>query len=87
MSLVRVQARAHADTHMDVSPGKYKHFKGNEYQVIGIATHSETQEKLVVYQALYGDRELWVRPLAMFTENVEVDGQQVQRFTKIEYRN
>lgn len=75
---------AHRNTYMDISPGAYKHFKGNEYQVIGIAKHSETQEKLVVYRALYDDHELWVRPLAMFIETVKIDGKQVPRFTKIE---
>ncbi len=60
--------------------GKYKHYKGNDYQVIGIATHSETLEKLVVYQKLYDDHSLWVRPLAMFIENVEVNGETLPRF-------
>lgn len=60
--------------------GKYRHYKGNDYQVIGVAKHSETLEELVVYQALYGNKGLWVRPLAMFQENVEVDGIQKPRF-------
>jgi len=63
-----------------ISPGRYRHFKGNEYTVIGVARHSETQEELVVYQKEYGDRGLWVRPLAMFQEMVEVDGKDVPRF-------
>jgi hypothetical protein len=63
--------------------GKYKHYKGNEYEVIGIAKHSETLEELVVYRALYGERNLWVRPLAMFLEEVEIDGKRVARFAYI----
>ncbi|MEO2091554.1 MAG: DUF1653 domain-containing protein [Gemmataceae bacterium] len=61
-------------------PGRYRHFKGNEYEVIGVATHSETHEPLVVYRPLYGEGGLWVRPLAMFTETVTRDGQTFPRF-------
>jgi hypothetical protein len=61
-------------------PGRYRHYKGNEYQVIGTARHSETEEWLVVYRKLYGDSSLWVRPLAMFMEDVLVDGRWVPRF-------
>ncbi len=60
--------------------GKYKHYKGKEYEVIGLAKHSETLEELVVYKALYGEDALWVRPLKMFEEEVEIDGQKVPRF-------
>lgn len=60
--------------------GKYKHYKGNNYEVIGVANHSETLEELVVYRALYGENGLWVRPLTMFLETVEVDGKKVPRF-------
>jgi len=60
--------------------GKYRHYKGGEYEVFFVARHSETEEELVVYRTLYGDFSHWVRPLAMFTETVEVDGQQVPRF-------
>lgn len=63
-----------------LEPGKYCHYKGGEYEVIGIARHSETEEQLVVYRPLYGERGLWVRPLAMFCETVEVGGRQVPRF-------
>lgn len=63
-----------------VRPGRYRHYKGNEYQVIGLARHSETEEEMVVYRKLYGDRSLWVRPLAMFVENVLVDGRSMPRF-------
>jgi len=64
-----------------LSPGVYVHHKGQRYEVIDLARHSETEEWLVVYRALYGERGLWVRPLAMFTEMVErADGQRVPRF-------
>ena len=63
--------------------GKYRHFKGGEYEVLGLATHSETDEPLVVYRALYGEQGLWVRPLAMFLETVERDGQIRLRFEYI----
>ena len=64
----------------DIKLGIYKHYKGNEYRVLGIATHSETLEKLVVYQALYGSYGIWVRPINMWNEIVEVNGQLVKRF-------
>jgi hypothetical protein len=63
--------------------GKYRHYKGNDYEVIGVATHSETREAMVVYRPLYGEMALWVRPLAMFMENVTVDGKEVPRFAKL----
>lgn len=68
---------------MEIRPGRYRHFKGGEYEVIGMARHSETMEELVVYRALYGERGLWVRPAAMWQEMVERDGKQFQRFTYI----
>jgi len=61
-------------------PGRYRHYKGNEYRVHHLARHSETQEVLVVYQMLYGDHGFWVRPQAMFAETVEVNGRLVPRF-------
>ncbi len=64
----------------DPRPGRYRHYKGNEYEVLGVARHSETDERLVVYRPLYGDGGLWARPLAMFCESVTVDGQTVPRF-------
>ena len=66
-----------------VLPGVYRHYKGNMYRVIGEATHSETMERLVVYQALYGERGLWVRPRAMFRETVTVGGEEKARFAYI----
>ena len=66
---------------MEIKTGKYRHFKGMEYEVIGVAKHSETLEEMVVYRALYGDGGLWVRPAAMWNETVERDGKTYQRFT------
>ncbi len=63
--------------------GRYRHYKGNEYELIAIANHSETLEKMVVYRALYGAGEIWVRPLSMWSENVRVGDQEVLRFTYI----
>ena len=69
---------------MSMIKGIYKHYKGNLYEVIDVAKHSETEEEHVVYRTLYGDYSLWVRPLAMFIETVERDGQQIARFEYIE---
>ena len=69
---------------MEIKLGKYRHFKGKEYEVIGVAKHSETLEEFVVYRALYGDGGLWVRPAAMWNEEVERDGKKYKRFTFIE---
>ena len=63
-----------------IESGRYRHYKGNYYKVIGLARHSETEQQLVVYQPLYGDQDWWVRPLEMFQEMVEVDGKLVPRF-------
>lgn len=67
----------------DIKPGRYRHFKGREYEVLGIARHSETEEELVVYRALYGDFGLWVWPVSMWNETVERDGKISRRFTYI----
>ena len=64
--------------------GKYRHFKGNEYEVLAIANHSETLEKMVVYKALYGDMEIWVRPLSMWEEEITRDGKTFKRFEYID---
>ena len=66
-----------------IKPGRYRHYKGRDYDVIGIARHSETEESLVVYRALYGERGLWVRPAAMFLDTVTVDGRSVPRFSRL----
>ena len=68
----------------DIAIGTYKHYKGHLYEVLGVALHSETEEQLVVYTALYGERGLWVRPLAMFTGTVRIDGADVPRFALID---
>lgn len=67
-----------------LAPGLYRHYKGNDYEVVGLCRHSETLETLVVYRALYGEHGLWVRPYAMFVESVVVDGQAVRRFAPVE---
>ena len=64
-------------------PGLYRHYKGNDYRVLALARHSETLEPVVVYQALYGERGWWVRPAAMFTETVTVDGRRMPRFARV----
>ena len=69
---------------MEIKPGRYRHFKGNEYEVLGTARHSETMEELVVYRALYGEGGLWVRPVSMWNETVERDGQIFRRFTLVD---
>lgn len=68
---------------MALAPGRYRHYKGGEYEVLCEARHSETEEELVVYRALYGERGVWVRPRAMFCEEVELDGTLVPRFAPL----
>ena len=69
---------------MEIEKGIYKHFKGGMYEVIGVAKHSETLDEMVVYKALYGDGDIWVRPIEMFTELVNFGGEYVNRFQKVE---
>ena len=64
----------------EIAPGRYRHYKGMEYEVLGCARHTETEEEVVVYRALYGDRGLWVRPKAMFLDHVIVEGRPAPRF-------
>lgn len=66
-----------------IEPGRYRHYKGNEYEVIGMARHSETHDLMVVYRPLYGESGLWVRPAAMFAENVLIDGKTLPRFARL----
>ena len=68
---------------MELQAGLYRHYKGQRYRVLGVARHSETEEALVIYQALYGEFGLWARPLSMFTEAVNVDGELVPRFALV----
>lgn len=68
---------------MQLRPGIYRHYKGNNYAVVGVVRHSENEEVLVVYRQLYGDGAWWVRPLTMFQERVEVAGKEVQRFYRV----
>lgn len=67
----------------EIRLGKYRHFKGNEYEVLGFAKHSETGEEMVIYRALYGEKEVWTRPASMWNEQVERDGKTFARFTFI----
>lgn len=68
---------------MSIEPGRYRHFRGQEYEVLGVARHSETEERLVVYRQGYGDGSLWVRPVAMWDEHVEKDGYSGPRFAPL----
>lgn len=68
---------------MTIKKGRYRHYRGNEYEVIDVARHSETEEELVVYRALYGEKGLWVRPLEMFRSQIEREGKKVFRFEYI----
>ena len=65
---------------MEIKSGRYRHYKGKDYRVMGLATHSETEEKMVVYQCLYGDYSWWVRPLSLFKEKVLIEGVEKPRF-------
>ena len=68
---------------MEIKKGLYRHFKGNIYRILHIAKHSETLEEMVVYQAMYGEGGIWVRPLSMFEEEIERDGKTIRRFSPI----
>jgi hypothetical protein len=69
----------------EIMQGIYKHYKGNKYEVVGIAKHSETEEELVVYFAVKNPEQLWVRPLTMFNEEIELNGERIKRFEKTDY--
>ena len=77
------EGNSYEGTAISGAPGRYRHFKGKEYEVLGVARHSETEDELVVYRALYGDFGLWVRPVSMWNETVERDGKTFRRFTYI----
>lgn len=66
-----------------ILPGEYRHYKGKDYLVIAVARHSETEEEMVVYRCLYGDRSLWVRPIHLFLDLLEIDGEKIPRFTRL----
>ena len=68
---------------MEIKKGKYRHYKGNEYEVLFTAKHSETLEEMVVYRALYGNGEIWTRPASMWNETIEKDGETKRRFTYV----
>ena len=68
----------------NIQPGRYRHFKGKEYEVLYLARHSETLEPMVVYRALYGERSVWVRPASMWNEWVEANGRMVRRFAPVQ---
>ena len=70
-------------TQEEFRPGRYRHYKGKDYELLFLARHSETEEWMAVYRALYGERGLWVRPASMWNETVEVDGKRVRRFTYV----
>ncbi len=72
-----------AEHKQSIQPGRYRHYKGKDYEVIDLARHSETEEWMVVYRCLYGDHSLWVRPLSMFRGSVELAGEQVPRFSRL----
>lgn len=85
LAFVRRKAAAEFDLHgrvvvAEIRPGRYRHYKGNDYTVLGVARHSETLEEFVVYRQEYGDCGLWIRPAAMFSETVISDGESVARF-------
>lgn len=82
--LINVGSQKFLEEKMDrlLEPGRYRHYKGKFYEVIGVARHSESEELLVVYRCLYGDHSLWVRPLQMFLDTVDVDGEEVARFAR-----
>jgi hypothetical protein len=68
---------------VSIKPGKYRHYKGQDYEVFHVVRHSETEEQLVAYRCLYGDYSWWVRPLAMFQETVDIDGETTPRFSYV----
>jgi hypothetical protein len=80
---LRPEQRINPQAAMNIKPGRYRHFKGNEYEVVGVAKDSETMAEVVVYRALYGERGLWVRSAAMFAETIEREGRLIPRFAYI----
>lgn len=86
MSAIKAATAEAAAAPVAVEPGRYRHYKGNEYEVTGMARHSETLEWMVVYRPLYGAGGLWVRPAAMFAESVTIDGKTQPRFARLTAR-
>lgn len=78
-----VIGRCQGEVRVMIQPGRYRHYKGHDYYVMGCAKHTETEEEFVVYQALYGDRGWWVRPAAMFLEEVVKEGRTIPRFQRL----
>ena len=81
--MIRYNETKGGDRMEELKPGVYRHFKGKDYRLLYVARHSETEEEMVVYQALYGERGIWGRPAAMWNETVERDGRRVRRFTYV----
>jgi len=81
-----VYRASHGEAAPSIRPGRYRHYKGQHYEVLGVGRHSKTEEELVVYRALCAEGGLWIRPVSMFVENVDLHGRQVPRFSLLDER-